>query len=199
MRKDPANKETLFFVLHTFTRGEMFKLLLEDSEERTKIASAYRGNHCWCVWEDNQTKERYISLIIIKYEHANRFEKFKFDSELRESDDLKFYNCPVKYLKMAPEKSKIWRDCVQKQRKEKHDPFKEVIRQFEIAQKENKILRVHLKFRKSNNRYLLCCDYLDIEHVKPCYIQGRWKDGKLYALLPKHIDRLEIIPNNMMY
>jgi hypothetical protein len=88
------------------------------------IKHCYRGNNfsgvLWKVWEwkyyDIHTDElvrtdRWIACDLLRWDKSCNGWGYK---DMEESSHPYFYSCPLGYLKLAPEKSKEWREGVRK-------------------------------------------------------------------------------------
>lgn len=100
------------------SKSELVAELREQGKDRTCVASRLVGNHLWSVWENHNTKEKFISLDLLVKQDGEWSWK-----DLSEPENPFYYDCPAKFLELVPDGSihacADWREGVRAYYQEK--------------------------------------------------------------------------------
>ena len=162
------------------TKGELREAVTETKTEfgatKTYIASCFRYPHLWAVKEMSEGKStwRRISLFTLTKEKG----KWYASEERSEWSDDAPLSCPLGYLALVEKGCAEWRLRVLKNQSQK-ELAKEV-------RKLAKIKTVKVYLRSSQVPWGI------VENSWP--LQARY-DGVLYKIMPKDIEKYEVIDN----
>jgi hypothetical protein len=96
-----------------YTRKDVIRHLIKDEPRLTTLAHCVRGNILWTVqkWED---RDAFIGCYILMGPvKGNGDDPYACGyKDMSEEMHPYYYNCPVKYLDMAPEVCPEWREKV---------------------------------------------------------------------------------------
>lgn len=97
-----------------YTRKDTIQHLIKPDENFNTLAHCVRGNVLWAV-QQWQGKDPFIACYLLKGPIRSDDPFGCGYKGLSEEEHPYYYNCPIKYLDMAPEQCAEWRDRVRKQ------------------------------------------------------------------------------------